>query len=114
MSLLASVTEDYLYGITAGAGVEDINSFAKLSDILIFAFNVAFGVGFAVTLLNLGLAFIMYTMSAGDPKAIKKAQNAVIWSGIGMGIIVGSWMFKKIVLNTMGVTEGIIVNDPNY
>jgi len=114
MKLPASVTEEYLYGVQEGAGIETIERFNNISSILIFGLNVAMGVGVAVTIFNLGFTAIMYVLSKGEPKNVKKAQDAAIWSALGMAIIIGSWAFKKIALSTLGVTEGIVVDEPSF
>jgi|GEM_PF-1031730 len=114
LTKLAAVTDDYIFGVQKGAGVEDVSSITGFQSILILAFNIAYGVGIAITILNAGYSFIIFIMSKGDKTEITKAQNSLIWSVAGMCIILGAWALKAIVLKTLGVTDGDVTGEPNY
>jgi ABC-type Zn2+ transport system substrate-binding protein/surface adhesin len=113
LTKLAAVTDEYIFGVQEGAGVADVGRITGIQSLLILAFNIAYGVGIAITILNAGYSFIIYIMSKGDPKEISKAQNSLIWSVAGMAIILGAWALKKIILSTLGVTNSDITGDPS-
>lgn len=113
LTKLAAVTDEYIFGVQEGAGIEDVGRITGVQSLLILAFNIAYGVGIGLTILNAGYSFMIYVMSKGDPKEVARAQNSLVWSVAGMAIILGAWTLKKIVLGTLGVTNDDITGDPS-
>jgi len=116
LSKLASVSQDYIFGVQEDAGINDVSSQTGISDVsslLAVAFNIAFGVGIAITLFNTGYAAIIFIMSQGDPKEFSRGTRAAMWAAAGMAIVIGSWAFKNIVLSALGITSGDLVEAPS-
>lgn len=116
LSKLASVSQEYIFGVQEQAGINDVSADTKITDVsslLAVVFNIAFGVGIAITLFNAGWAAMIFIMSQGDPKEFSRGTRAAIWAVAGMAIVIGSWAFKNIVLSALGITGGDLVEAPS-
>ena len=89
---------------------ERLDRFDSISSILGFVANVAVGVSFSLAIISLGYAFIQYVISSGDPKAIQKAQSALIYAVISAVVSILAFAIKTVVLNAMGVQSPDLQN----
>ncbi len=65
--------------------------------------NVMVGAAISITLITLVYAFMLFTMSQGDPKAMVKARFAAFWGIIAMFVALLSYGIKSAIFKTLGM-----------
>jgi hypothetical protein len=85
--------------------------FNNLADVFGFLVNVVLGVGIAVTIVFLILGGIQYITAKGDQKAAGAAREALTNAVIGFIVVIGAFTIRTILINVIGVTNDLKVND---
>jgi hypothetical protein len=96
------------------SGVNPASGFSTFSSFAIVAFNVLMGVGVSISIAATAFGLIQIVLSEGDPKKYVKARDSVIWAVAGAIIALGAWSFRQLVLNSLGVTDGNLLNEPTF
>jgi uncharacterized membrane protein len=73
--------------------------------------NFFLAVGSSLFLVGLSVSLVQFITSAGDPKAIDKAKNAITWTVVAGIVTILSIAIKVALLHSAGVTEADLVND---
>ena len=64
--------------------------------------NFLVWVGFAVAPLMIIIAGFLFVTSGGDPAKITKAKNIMLYTAIGLAIILFSWGFVAVIQRVLG------------
>jgi len=78
----------------------------EFSELLTVAVNLVTVIGFGISFIMLAYSFIQFVVSTGDPKRTQKAQQAMMWSIIGMLVISLLQGIKYLIKDFLGVQEG--------
>jgi hypothetical protein len=65
------------------------------------ALRILFGVSGAIAMLIIILAGLRYVLSQGDPQAVAKAKNAIIYAAVGLIISVTAFSIVTFVLRQL-------------
>lgn len=65
-------------------------------------FNTVFAIMAAVAVLIIVIAGFRYVISRGDPQAVAKARNAIIYAAIGLVVIMTAYAIVALALNVAG------------
>jgi len=84
-------------------GITDFTQIGNISTLVGFILNIFIGLGIAVILVCTSFAFVGYITSSGDPKQLEKNNNYLIFSLIGLVIVILSWTVRSAILFTLGV-----------
>jgi len=89
-----------------GASLSDPlqQKYKNLSDVFGFFLNALLGIGMGIAFISLILAVIKYVNSSGDPKEASGAQKSLLFTFIGMGIMIFIVMLKTAGENLLGVS----------
>lgn len=82
---------------------KDIASIQNISSLVAFFLFIVTGIGIAVVFVNLGLAFFGYISSSGEPKKLEKSNNHLIYTLIGLLIVLFSWTIRGAILRIIGM-----------
>jgi len=82
---------------------KDIASIQNISSLVAFFLFIVTGIGIAVVFVNLGLAFFGYISSSGEPKKLEKSNNHLIYTLIGLLIVLFSWTIRGAILRVIGM-----------
>lgn len=86
-----------IFGIQNPLG-NGTDSFCKLIRLLL---NVIIIFGIPIATLFLVYAGFKLILSRGNPEALKKARENLMWVIIGIGIFLGAWLLGQVIANTI-------------
>lgn len=79
------------------AGLEEIEQ------VVANVISVIVGLGFVATLIMLIMAGFKYLTSAGEPKAISSAHQAVTWALLGVVFMAIAWLILQLIHAFTGI-----------
>lgn len=92
---------DMLGNVINEGSLQEFNvGYSTLGQILMFVANFGLIVGFFLAIVGIAAAFVLYIVSQGDPKAIQRAQTALLYSGIAAFVSLMGFVLKNVVVNT--------------
>lgn len=65
--------------------------------------NIFIVVALGLSVLALAFGFISIATGSGDPKNTQKAQQAILWGGIGLGVSFLAYALKTALIASMGI-----------
>lgn len=83
-------------------GIAEIGNINNLSDLFNLIINLLFGLGLAIGLIFVIIGGIKFVTSSGDSQKFEEAKNTVIYSIIGILVIVGFQTTINLVLYIFG------------
>lgn len=101
---------DYLDSVLNGSGITAYSpsGLRYPYDFTTKVANVIIIIAAGASLISLAYSFIQFVTSVGDPKAIDKAKNNLIWSVVAFIVAVTAFMLKDIIFDMLGVISGIL------
>lgn len=78
--------------------------FATIYELLEFVVNLLLSVSAIVAVIFLVIGGIRYVLSAGNKDAVAAAKNTILYSIIGLIIIIIAWAIVRMVSTLFGVT----------
>ena len=101
--------ENTINSITGGPSsdqaVPQIGSILSIAVIISNFFRI---VGMGLAVVAMAYSFIMFASSTGDPDKIEKAQQGLLWSGVGIFVTLIAWVIKGILLRKFGISEDVV------
>ncbi|MFC1625054.1 hypothetical protein ACFL15_01615 [Patescibacteria group bacterium] len=79
-------------------GVGGGGNFSSASGAFSVVASVFVVVGFGTALVAAAISFILFATSVGDKDNIKKAQDTLLWAGLGMIISLLAYVIKDLVM----------------
>lgn len=69
----------------------------EIADVL----QIVFGLAGAIAMLVIVIAGIQFILSQGDPQKSAKARNAIIYAGVGLGLMVAAFSLVSFVAGSV-------------
>lgn len=69
--------------------------------------NLLMGASFSIAIIAIGYSGILFANAKGDPKALKKAQDGLIWGVVAAAITLAAVVVKIIYLGLLGVPDSV-------
>ncbi len=67
-----------------------------------FVIQVVLGISGSIALLMIVYCGFTWLMSQGEPDKIKKGQQTIVWSVIGIAVLFGANILATYIINTLG------------
>ncbi|MEK7108420.1 MAG: pilin [Patescibacteria group bacterium] len=67
-----------------------------------FVIQVVLGISGSIALLMIVWGGFTWLMSQGEPDKIKKGQQTIVWSVIGIAVLFGANILATYIINTLG------------
>ncbi len=108
-----SLTNVVMWGETY-AGADRVTRLGTVGSFVNIGVNLVLGTSFAISMGCLAYSMVLHTLSAGNPKATKKAWDAFIWAVIAGCVSIATIVFKNSVARSVGIEDTNIINGPNF
>ncbi|GIW69301.1 MAG: hypothetical protein KatS3mg101_0048 [Patescibacteria group bacterium] len=67
--------------------------------------NIAIILSFGLATISLAYAFVLYVYSRGDPKAVHRASQALLWAVIALIVSIAAWGIKTLFFGLLGFSD---------
>lgn len=74
----------------------------SIPQIIGFVIQAALGIAGSIALLMIVYGGFTWLMSQGEPDKIKKGQQTIVWSVLGIAVLFGANILATYIINTLG------------
>lgn len=74
----------------------------SIPQIIGFVIQAALGIAGSIALLMIVYGGYTWLMSQGEPDKIKKGQQTIVWSVLGIAVLFGANILATYIINTLG------------
>lgn len=98
IALGVTALKNLIWGVIAG-GTNDYGVYdGSAANVLEKALNLVYYIGGAIAVVMIVISGLNYTTSSGDPGKMTKAKNTLLYSIIGLVIIIAAWGITKFIV----------------